>query len=86
MANAYEEENDPCKQLEKFKLQQKMKADYNDQEMLIPDHNYVWAMEYGLPPTGGWGCGIDRLAMLIAGANRIEDVLTFGTLLSVLKN
>lgn len=86
MANAYEEENDPCKQLEKFKLQQQMKTAYNDQEMLIPDHNYVRAMEYGLPPTGGWGCGIDRLAMLIAGANRIEDVLTFGTLLSVLKN
>ncbi|CAX40722.1 lysine--tRNA ligase, putative [Candida dubliniensis CD36] len=86
MANAYEEENDPCKQLEKFKLQQQMKTAYNDQEMLIPDHNYVRAMEYGLPPTGGWGCGIDRLAMLIAGANRIEDVLTFGTLSSVLKN
>ena len=48
MANAYEEENDPCKQLE-IQIATKMKADYNDQEMLIPDHNYVRAMEYGLP-------------------------------------
>lgn len=86
MANAYEEENNPVQQMAKFKLQQKMKQEYNDQEMLIPDDNYVNAMNWGLPPTGGWGCGIDRLAMLLAEVDRIEDVLPFGNLQSVLKN
>lgn len=86
MANAYEEENNPVQQMAKFKLQQKMKQEYNDQEMLIPDDNYVNTMNWGLPPTGGWGCGIDRLAMLLAEVDRIEDVLPFGNLQSVLKN
>ncbi|EMG47626.1 msk1 Lysine--tRNA ligase [Candida maltosa Xu316] len=86
MANAYEEENDPAKQLEKFTLQQQMKTEYNDQEMLIPDNNYVDVMKWGLPPTGGWGCGVDRLAMLIAEVERIEEVLPFGNLQSVLRN
>lgn len=53
--------------------------------MLIPDWNYVKLMEYGLPPTGGWGCGIDRLSMLFSGTLRIEDVLTFGVLKDVVK-
>lgn len=86
MANAYEEENDPVVQRQKFALQQQMKRDYHDQEMLIPDMNYLNAMGLGLPPTGGWGCGIDRLAMLIAGVDRIEDVLVFGCVDSVMKN
>ncbi|RCK65477.1 Lysine--tRNA ligase, mitochondrial [Candida viswanathii] len=86
MANAYEEENNPAEQMRKFKLQQQMRADSNDQDMLIPDENYLNVMNYGLPPTGGWGCGIDRLAMLVAGVDRIEEVLSFGNLHSVLKN
>ncbi|OBA23898.1 class II aaRS and biotin synthetase [Metschnikowia bicuspidata var. bicuspidata NRRL YB-4993] len=83
--NSYEEENSPFDQRNKFILQQRNKADYQDNESLIPDWNYVNLMEYGLPPTGGWGCGIDRLSMLFSGALRIEDVLTFGTLRDVVK-
>lgn len=83
--NSYEEENSPFCQREKFMLQQSNKKDYKDNESLIPDWNYVKLMEYGLPPTGGWGCGIDRLSMLFGGALRIEDVLTFGTLRDVIK-
>lgn len=83
--NAYEEENSPFAQEEKFKQQQSYKADFNDNESLIPDWNYVKTMEYGLPPTGGWGCGIDRLSMLFSDSNRIEDVLSFGTIKDVVK-
>lgn len=83
--NAYEEENSPYAQEDKFKQQQGYKADFNDNESLIPDWNYVKTMEYGLPPTGGWGCGIDRLSMLFSGSDRIEDVLSFGTLRDVVK-
>lgn len=84
--NAYEEENSPVEQLAKFKLQQSSKEDYNDQESLIPDWNYIKLLEYGLPPTGGWGCGIDRLAMLFSGSDRIDEVLPFGNVRDVLKN
>lgn len=83
--NSYEEENSPFAQREKFELQQRNKEDFNDAESLIPDWNYVSQMEYGLPPTGGWGCGIDRLSMLFSGSERIEDVLTFGTLRDVVR-
>ena len=47
------------------------------------DENYLQALEWGLPPTGGWGCGIDRLCMLFSGAGRISDVLSFGSLRNV---
>lgn len=77
--NAYEEENDPVAQEAKFRHQVTMKDDFNDDELLVPDWRYIQQMEYGLPPTGGWGCGIDRLAMLFLGADRIEQVNTFGT-------
>ncbi|GEQ66560.1 hypothetical protein JCM33374_g223 [Metschnikowia sp. JCM 33374] len=83
--NSYEEENSPFCQRDKFLLQQTNKKDFHDNESLIPDWNYVKSMEYGLPPTGGWGCGIDRLSMLFSGASRIEDVLTFGTLRDVIR-
>ncbi|KAI3406454.2 MSK1 [Candida oxycetoniae] len=83
--NAYEEENDPSQQLIKFKQQQLNKEKYGDNEMLIPDWEYVKSMEIGLPPTGGWGIGIDRLAMFISGADRIDQVLPFGNLRDVLK-
>ncbi|KAI5970718.1 MSK1 [Candida margitis] len=83
--NAYEEENDPYQQFAKFKQQQESKREFNDDEMLIPDWQYVQTMKLGLPPTGGWGIGIDRLAMFISGVERIDNVLPFGNLRDVLK-
>lgn len=83
--NSYEEENSPFDQADKFALQQQTKIDFNDQEALVPDWAYVEQMHLGLPPTGGWGCGIDRLSMLFSGSKRIEDVLTFGTLKDVIR-
>lgn len=83
--NSYEEENSPFAQTDKFQLQQANKTDFDDAESLVPDWNYVKLMEYGLPPTGGWGCGIDRLAMLFTGSERIDEVLPFGNIRDVVR-
>lgn len=83
--NAYEEENDPSAQERKFREQLSFSDQFGDDESLVPDWRYLEQMEYGLPPTGGWGCGIDRLAMLFAGCDRIEQVQTFGTVDDVIK-
>ncbi|OTB05601.1 hypothetical protein M426DRAFT_319593 [Hypoxylon sp. CI-4A] len=80
IANMYEEENDPFEQRRKFELQLKSRDEESPAEV---DESYVQALEHGLPPTGGWGCGIDRLVMLFAGASRISDVLSFGNLRNV---
>ena len=81
LVNTYEEENSPFEQRRKFK-EQLRHHDAADPEAGI-DENYLEALEWGLPPTGGWGCGIDRLCMLFGGTNRIADVLSFGTLRNV---
>lgn len=78
--NTYEEENSPTVQRRKFKDQ--LRFQEGDPEASL-DESYLQALEWGLPPTGGWGCGIDRLCMLFAGTNRIADVLSFGTLRNV---
>ncbi|KAH3677613.1 hypothetical protein WICMUC_001716 [Wickerhamomyces mucosus] len=83
--NAYEEENSPFDQDAKFKLQQHLKDEYNDDETIVPDHKFLKAMEWGMPPTGGWGLGIDRLCMLLVDEQRIEEVLTFGTIPDVIR-
>jgi len=88
IVNCYEEENDPLKQRQKFIEQQKYaqgseNGDRVDDEAMKLDEDYLRAMEWGLPPTGGWGCGIDRLVMLFTGKERIGDVLTFGNLRAV---
>ncbi|RKF78968.1 Lysine--tRNA ligase [Golovinomyces cichoracearum] len=80
LANMYEEENSPIEQRKKFEEQKK----YNDLENECNvDESYLSALEWGLPPTGGWGCGVDRLVMLLTGARRIQDVLSFGGLKNV---
>ncbi|KAI1459575.1 lysyl-tRNA synthetase [Annulohypoxylon moriforme] len=86
IANMYEEENDPFEQRRKFQLQLDSKHSNSTADNEGPaevDESYVQALEYGLPPTGGWGCGIDRLVMLLSGAQRIGDVLSFGNLRNV---
>jgi lysyl-tRNA synthetase class 2 len=80
IANMYEEENSPFEQRKKF-MQQTLYKD--DENRAVIDESYLEALEWGLPPTGGWGCGIDRLVMLLSGASRISDVLSFGSLKNV---
>ena len=83
--NTYEEENSPAEQRRKFEEQIRYHEGYDgaDPESTM-DESYLQALALGLPPTGGWGCGIDRLCMLFANTNRIADVLPFGTLRNVL--
>jgi lysyl-tRNA synthetase class 2 len=81
VANMYEEENSPFEQRRKFLEQAKAKQE--DMEAMEVDESYLAALEWGLPPTGGWGCGVDRLVMLFAGRERIGDVLAFGGLRNV---
>lgn len=85
IANMYEEENSPFEQRRKFEealnyRESKASPDGTPDSI---NESYIEALEWGLPPTGGWGCGIDRLVMLFTGASRIGDVLTFGTLRNV---
>ncbi|KAE8351165.1 hypothetical protein BDV28DRAFT_25005 [Aspergillus coremiiformis] len=81
MVNTYEEENSPSEQRRKFEDQVRYSKDANESAEI--DESYLEALEWGLPATGGWGCGIDRLCMLFTGAKRIGDVLPFGTLRTV---
>lgn len=81
LANMYEEENSPIEQRKKFENQARYRDSENDGSV---DESYLSAMEWGLPPTGGWGCGLDRLVMLLTGSKRIHDVLTFGGLKNVI--
>ena len=80
IVNTYEEENSPFEQRRKFLEQLEYRADGDDTKI---DEDYLAALEWGLPPTGGWGCGIDRLAMLMLGISRIGDVLSFGNLRNI---
>ena len=80
LVNTYEEENSPSEQRRKF--QEQLTYLEGDSEGGI-DESYLEALKWGLPPTGGWGCGIDRLCMLFSGSTRIADVLSFGTLRNV---
>ncbi|KAI1752792.1 hypothetical protein F4782DRAFT_500046 [Xylaria castorea] len=86
MANMYEEENDPFEQRRKFELQLQSKGGgtvADDEGPAEIDESYVQALEHGLPPTGGWGCGIDRFVMFLSGASRISDTLPFGNLKNI---
>lgn len=97
LANMYEEENSPYVQRLKFVDQAKAKlvqqqhaapgeqplGDEDDEPAHVIDEQYISVLESGLPPTAGWGCGVDRLVMMFTGAGRISEVLPFGNLKNV---
>ena len=82
MANAYSELNDPIDQRERFRAQEELLAQ-GDDEANTTDEDFMNALEIGMPPTGGIGFGIDRMCMLLTGAEAIRDVLLFPTMKSL---
>jgi lysyl-tRNA synthetase class 2 len=76
LANAYTELNDPVKQYNLF-LDQAKAAGAGDNEAMVMDESFITALEHALPPTGGFGLGIDRLTMFLSNKNNIKEVLLF---------
>lgn len=76
LANAYSELNDPIDQEQRFVDQMKL-ADKGDDEAMIIDHDFLRALQYGMPPTSGIGIGIDRLVMLMTGKENIQEIMLF---------
>lgn len=79
ICNAFTELNDPRDQLARFQ-EQVAAREAGDEEGMMMDEDFITALEYGLPPTGGWGMGIDRMVMLLTNSTNIRDVIAFPTL------
>lgn len=82
LVNAYTEQNDPTTQKEAFHEQQTT----DDKSSIAVNDKFLNALEYGLPPTGGWGIGIDRLVMILTGQPSIRDVILFPTVKPIKKS
>jgi len=85
ICNAYTELNDPFDQRDRFEEQTRQK-DAGDDEAQGVDETFLNALEYGLPPTGGWGLGIDRLVMFLTDCANIKEVLLFPAMRPVIAN
>ena len=77
IANAFTELNDPVDQRARFEAQEELRSELPEEEWDRLDEDFLTAIEYGMPPTGGLGMGIDRLAMLLCGQRTIREVVLF---------
>ena len=77
VCNAFTELNDPIEQRRRFEEQEEMRRQHSQEDFDRLDEDFLTAVEYGMPPTGGLGMGIDRLAMLFSGMSTVREVVLF---------